>query len=90
VKRAMLAIEVHRHRRRPPSIVAEYMAGSTLPQLIEPYQQDANWRAKVACPLGYTKLLFATTAAGGRDGWRLCENARQSRSYAFRWVDRKG
>jgi hypothetical protein len=59
--------------RRP---VTEYMAGSTLPQLTKPHQQNANWRsipglrANVGCPLCYTKLLFATTAAGGRDGWQ--------------------
>jgi hypothetical protein len=48
---------------RRPSIVTEYMAGSTLPQLTEPHQQNANWRSKwvasdAGWPLGYTKLPF--------------------------------
>jgi hypothetical protein len=59
---------------RRPSIVTEYMAGSTLPQLTEPHQQNANWRSKwvasnAVCPLGYTSCPFATTAASRRDEW---------------------
>jgi hypothetical protein len=74
-ERAMLAIEVHRHRSSPTLDRHGIYGGLDLAAADRPHQQNANWRsipglrATVGCPLGYTKLLFATTPAGGRHGW---------------------
>jgi hypothetical protein len=79
MKRAMLAIEVHRHRSSPTLDRHGIHGWLDLAAADQPHQQNANWRsipglrANVGCPLGYTKLPFATTAASGRDseGFRM-------------------
>jgi hypothetical protein len=72
----MLAIEVHRHPAVAAILDVRGIAGGLdLAAADRASPAERDWRsipglqANVGCPLGYTKLPFATTAASGRDGW---------------------